>query len=135
MKLKIAIDFDGTIVEHKYPDIGKECPNAFYWMKRWKEAGALLILLTMRGTKTPDGDTLTPAVEFCKTNGIIFDAINENIDEAWSNSRKIEYHIGIDDRNFGCPLVYPDYYKSYYARPHMDWGIVGPEVLKILEEN
>ena len=30
----IAVDFDGTIVEHKYPHIGKEIPFAISTLKR-----------------------------------------------------------------------------------------------------
>lgn len=29
----IAVDFDGTIVEHKYPSIGKEIPFAIETLK------------------------------------------------------------------------------------------------------
>ncbi len=44
----IAVDFDGTIVEHKYPDIGMECPSALMYLRQWKAEGIKLILWTMR---------------------------------------------------------------------------------------
>ena len=35
----IAIDFDGTIVEHKYPEIGREIPlRAGCWTRRLSSA-------------------------------------------------------------------------------------------------
>ncbi len=46
--MKVAIDFDGTIVEHKFPEVGKPVPGAIEWMKKWQDAGAQLILWTMR---------------------------------------------------------------------------------------
>lgn len=73
----IAVDFDGTIVEHEFPDIGRESTGAFHWMKKWQEAGAKLILWTMRsdgltGTGKENGPVLTDAVEFCRRNGVEF---------------------------------------------------------------
>jgi len=44
----IAIDFDGTIVDHRYPDVGEPCPGSFEWMRKFQAAGAKLILWTMR---------------------------------------------------------------------------------------
>ena len=48
MSIPIAVDFDGTIVDHVFPEIGAAVPGAFKWLKRFKEAGATLILWTMR---------------------------------------------------------------------------------------
>jgi len=44
----ICIDFDGTIVEHRFPDVGSPVPGALEWMIEFQEAGAKLILFTMR---------------------------------------------------------------------------------------
>ena len=52
----IAIDFDGTIVDHRFPEIGKPVPGAFEWMKKFKEAGAKLILWTMRSDGQANGE-------------------------------------------------------------------------------
>ncbi len=59
MSLYIAVDFDGTIVDHQFPEIGKAVPGAFDWLKRFKEAGATLILWTMRSDGQEYGDVLT----------------------------------------------------------------------------
>jgi len=97
--IKIAVDFDGTIVEHEYPSIGKEKLFAFRTLKELEKKGARLILWTFRA-----GKELDDAVEFCRKNGIEFYAVNKNypeevIDE--STSRKIDADIYIDDKNIG----------------------------------
>jgi hydroxymethylpyrimidine pyrophosphatase-like HAD family hydrolase len=97
--IKIAVDFDGTIVEHKYPEIGKENLFAFQTLKELEKRGAQLILWTFR-----TGKELDDAVEFCRKNGIEFYAINKNYPEEMLNdtvSRKIDADIYIDDKNIG----------------------------------
>ena len=37
--MRIAVDFDGTIVEHDYPAIGKEMPFAFQALKEIQKKG------------------------------------------------------------------------------------------------
>jgi hypothetical protein len=97
--IKIAVDFDGTIVDHEYPGIGKEKLFAFQTLKELEKLGARLILWTFR-----TGKELDDAVEYCKDNGIEFYAINKNYPEEIFNetvSRKIDADIYIDDRNIG----------------------------------
>jgi hydroxymethylpyrimidine pyrophosphatase-like HAD family hydrolase len=97
--IKIAIDFDGTIVEHKYPEIGKENLFAFQTLKELEKKGARLILWTFR-----TGKELDDAVEFCRKNGIEFYAVNKNYPEEIEDdsvSRKIDADIFIDDKNIG----------------------------------
>jgi len=97
--IKIAVDFDGTIVEHAYPDIGKEKLFAFQTLKQLNKMGASLILWTFRS-----GVELDNAVEFCRKNGIEFYAVNKNYPEEIiddSVSRKIDADIYIDDKNIG----------------------------------
>lgn len=97
--IKIAIDFDGTIVEHQYPEIGKEKLFAFQTLKELEKKGARLILWTFR-----TGKELDNAVEFCRKNGIEFYAVNKNYPEEIpddSVSRKIDADIYIDDKNIG----------------------------------
>jgi hypothetical protein len=97
--IKIAIDFDGTIVEHQYPEIGKEKLFAFQTLKELEKKGARLILWTFR-----TGKELEEAVEFCRKNGIEFYAVNKNYPEEIpddSVSRKIDADIYIDDKNIG----------------------------------
>ena len=96
--MKIAIDFDGTIVEHKYPKIGKPVLFAFEALKELQKRGHKLILWTYRS-----GESLDEAVEFCRKNGIEFYAVNKSfIEEKFENgkiSRKIDADLFIDDRN------------------------------------
>jgi hypothetical protein len=116
----IAIDFDGTIVEHAYPAIGADI-GAFPWMKKMQEAGAKLILLTMRSDKT-----LQEAIDHCKDNCIEFFAHNDNPTQTeWTNSRKVYANLYIDDAAFGCPLKL----DSTGLRNRVDWDVVGPCLL------
>jgi hypothetical protein len=97
--VKIAVDFDGTIVEHDYPAIGKEMLFAFRTLKELEKMGARLILWTFRA-----GKELDEAVEFCRKNGIEFYAVNKNYPEEVFDdtiSRKINADIYIDDKNVG----------------------------------
>lgn len=97
--MRIAVDFDGTIVEHAYPEIGKTKIFAFETLKALQKRGFRLILWTYRS-----GKELEEAVEFCKKNGIEFYAVNKNYPEEEFDetiSRKINADIYIDDKNIG----------------------------------
>ncbi len=98
--LKIAVDFDGTIVEHKYPEIGKEILFAFDTLKALQKQHHQLILWTYR-----TGKELDDAVEFCREHGVEFYAVNSSYPEEEYDSdfvsRKIDADIFIDDRNIG----------------------------------
>jgi hydroxymethylpyrimidine pyrophosphatase-like HAD family hydrolase len=95
----IAVDFDGTIVEHKYPEIGREMLFAFATLKALQQKGHKLILWTIR-----TGELLDEAVKYCRSNGVEFYAVNKNYpEESLDNksSRKLNVDIFIDDRNVG----------------------------------
>ncbi len=97
--IKIAVDFDGTIVDHEYPGIGKEKLFAFQTLKEFERMGARLILWTFRA-----GKELDEAVEYCRKNGIEFYAVNKNYPEEVYDetiSRKIDADIFIDDKIVG----------------------------------
>ncbi len=97
--LTIAVDFDGTIVEHDYPRVGREMLFAFDTLRVLQEKGHKLILWTFR-----EGHLLDEAVEYCHENGIEFYAVNRSYPEENSIegvSRKINADIFIDDRNIG----------------------------------
>jgi hypothetical protein len=97
--IKIAVDFDGTIVEHKYPSIGKEMLFAFATLKALQAKGHRLILWTYRVN-----NELEAAVNFCKENGVEFYAVNKNYPEEIMGKdvpRKLDVDIFIDDRNVG----------------------------------
>ena len=97
----IAVDFDGTIVEHRYPAIGKERPFATETLKKLIKDGHRLILWTVR-----EGRLLEEAVEFCRERGVEFYAVNRDYPEEEKEhnkhySRKLKADVWIDDRNVG----------------------------------
>ena len=99
MKLILAVDFDGTIVEHEYPEIGKPIKGSFRVLKRLKTIGHTLILWTCRY-----GEDLEKAIDLCKKNGLEFDHVNKNADIDFKTSNKIYADIYIDDRVFGSNI-------------------------------
>lgn len=124
----LAIDFDGTIVEHMFPDIGKPVPGALEWMLKYQAASIKLVLWTMRSDNQKVGPVLSDAVKYCNERGIKFYGINENPDDKkWTTSNKAYANIYIDDAAFGCPLT--EAFQSH--KPMVDWGIVGPSIWKI----
>lgn len=97
----IAIDFDGTICQNEYPEIGDPIPLAIESIKELKERGHDLILWTCR-----QGELLDDAVKWCKEHGIPFDLVNEhepNNLRAFGGvaGNKVFANIYIDDRNLG----------------------------------
>lgn len=98
--LTIAVDFDGTIVTHEYPLIGKEIPFAIETLlKIQQDFQVCLLLWTVR-----EGKELDEAVEYCRSRGLEFFAINSNYPEEKPEEkqpRKLKADIFIDDRNLG----------------------------------
>lgn len=97
----IAVDFDGTIVEHKYPSIGKEIPFAIETLKKLQAERHKLILWSVR-----EGCLLDEALEFCRERGLEFYAVNRDYPEEEKEhnrhfSRKLKADLFIDDRNLG----------------------------------
>lgn len=94
----IAVDFDGTLCENKWPEIGAANDELIEYLKKRQASGDKIILWTCRV-----GELLQQAVRFCYNRGLIFDAVNENLPETleWMNddSRKIFANEYIDDRN------------------------------------
>ena len=110
--IKIAVDFDGTIVEHQYPEIGKEKLFAFQTLKELEKKGARIILWTFR-----TGKELEDAVSFCRQNGIEFYAVNKNYPEEVQDetvSRKIDADIYIDDKNIGGFPGWSEVWQMFY---------------------
>ena len=96
----IAVDFDGTIVEHKYPEIGDELPFATYTLRMLAQQQHRLILWTVRR-----GKLLDEAVEWCRKRGVEFYAVNRNFPEEVLDGGncygKINAELFIDDLNLG----------------------------------
>lgn len=98
--MTIAIDFDGTIVEHRYPEIGAEIPFAIETLKMLIKERHRLILWSVR-----EGELLEEAVEYCRQRGVEFYAVNKDYPEEKKTdkgyTRKLKVDMFIDDRNLG----------------------------------
>lgn len=105
-----AVDFDGTLCVDKYPEIGDPRPGVIDFVKSEQSRGAKLILWTCRC-----GEWLDAAVEWCREQGLTFDAVNENLPEhiaLYDNDcRKVYADRYIDDRN-----ILIDFPETYIRR-------------------
>ena len=72
----IAVVLDGTIVEHKYPAIGRELPFAIETLRKLQSDRHKLILWTVR-----EGGLLEEALSFCRERGLEFYAVNRDYPE------------------------------------------------------
>lgn len=124
----IAVDFDGTIVEHAYPEIGRPIPFAIETLLQLQNDGHRLIMWTVRR-----GRLLQEAVDYCAGHGLYFFAENENYRgetiEREEYSRKLKSDLFIDDRNLGG---LPDWGVIYNAIKAIENG---GNVLEILAGN
>lgn len=123
----LAVDFDGTIVEDKYPKIGEPRTFAFETLRMLQEEGFRLILWTYRS-----GVSLQEAVDFCKENGIVFYAVNKNFPEEVFDAetpRKLAADIFIDDRNVGG---FPGWGKIYQMLTRKEISEMAPPPKKSL---
>lgn len=119
--MTIAVDFDGTLVEHRYPQIGREIPNAVRTLKRLQAENPdlKLILWTVR-----EGDLLDQAVKWCSERGLEFYTVNSNYTDEFplggaTTGRKVTADIYIDDRNLGG---IPDW-NSIYVMVTRGWSM------------
>lgn len=101
-RMIIGVDFDGTlaVTRGSYPRIQQPIPEILEYVIERKAAGDEIILVTMR-----EGKDLEDAVEWCRKQGLEFDAVNDNLpymkEYFGSNPRKIFCNEYIDDRNIG----------------------------------
>lgn len=110
----IAVDFDGTVVTHAYPEIGDDA-GAVPVLKELTDNGCRLILYTMR-----HGKLLDDAIRWFRERGIPLYAVNENpSQQRWTSSPKVHADLYIDDSSLGCPIRFVDGVK----RPVADWNI------------
>jgi len=119
--MTIAVDFDGTIVEHDYPKIGKPIPFAIEVLKKLQqEEHHLLILWSVR-----EGDLLEDAVKYCKRSGIEFYAVNKNYPEETPGiePRKINADLYIDDKNIGGIPDWGVIYNMVKSNSNGDWDV------------
>lgn len=95
----IAVDFDGTLFEDKFPDIGEPIVEVIELIKRYIADGHVVILWTCRVE-----DRLREAVAKCEEYGIQFSHVNENscdnLARYGTDCRKIAADIYLDDKAF-----------------------------------
>lgn len=93
-----GVDFDGTLCEEKWPDIGEPNKVLIDFLIERRKAGDDVILITMR-----EGVKLDEALNWCKKRGLSFDAVNDNLPRIrgfyGNNPRKIFANVYIDDHN------------------------------------
>jgi len=116
--MRIAVDFDGTIVHHRYPDIGEEMPFAIETLKMLQAEQHQLILWSVR-----EGKLLDDAVNWCRERGLEFYAVNRDYPEEKDThnnfSRKLKADVWIDDRNIGGIPDWGTIYRMIHEnRPH-----------------
>jgi hypothetical protein len=111
--ITVAVDFDGTCVDHRYPLVGEDVPEAARVLKRLADSGCRLILWTMRS-----GSELEDAVAWFEGKGIPLWCVNCNREQhEWTSSPKAYAQCYIDDAALGCPLgTFPG-----FSRPAVDW--------------
>lgn len=129
----IAVDFDGTIVEHKYPAIGEEIPFAIETLKMLRQDGHRIILWSVR-----EGELLDDAVNWCRERGLEFYAVNRDYpEETMDNnphwSRKLKVDVFIDDRNIGGLSDWGTMYRMIKQRHK--WDDVIDEITRNSFEN
>lgn len=125
------IDFDGTVVTHAFPHVGKDI-GAVPVLKALTDAGHQLILFTMRSDRQENaptndptimdvtGNFLTDAVNWFKENNIPLYGIQSNpTQKNWTTSPKSYAEVMIDDSAMGCPLIFD---ASISPRPFVDWS-------------
>lgn len=114
----LAVDFDGTLVENKFPEIGEVNPMIWKAVSAYQAAGWKIILWSCR-TET----MLQDAVDFCAERGLTFDAVNENLPEVQKyyggDTRKVFANMYIDDRSAAL-FVQPG--VSEFAPVNLVWG-------------
>lgn len=100
-KMVIAVDVDGTIMEHKFPYDGADIPNCIKVLKALTTKGHKIVINTMR-----DKIPMKRAMEWFVTNGIPLYGANKNPTQGhWTSSTKTYAHMYIDDAALGIPLI------------------------------
>jgi len=92
----IAVDFDGCLVEDRWPAIGDPIQSVIDALKAKQAAGYKIILSTCRR-----GQQLEEAIIWCAGHGIVFDAINKNLPE-------VIQHYGGDTRKISADEYWGD---------------------------
>ena len=119
-KLTIALDFDGTVVAHAYPHVGRDI-GAVSWLKHLQSHGCRIVLNTMRS-----GEHLRDAKEWFEIHGVVLYGIQKHpTQHTWTSSTKVHAHVYVDDLGLGAPLT-TEVHGTKLERAVIDWDIAGP---------
>ena len=94
-KKRICVDFDGTIVEHKFPAIGPVRKDVLKVLQNWRDKGAHIIISSARSAKMfggKDSEKFKEMVAFIKKEGIPHDEIDDG------TIGKVVADLYLDDR-------------------------------------
>jgi len=121
----IAVDFDGTVCRHEFPEVGADVPGAVTTLLFLASMGHSLILYTIRS-----GRFLDDAKKWFEINKIPLAGVQYAPGQSeWTSSNKCYAQIYIDDAALGAPLVYPK-----VGRPYFDWEAATLPLIKLLSE-
>lgn len=116
----IAVDFDGTLCENKYPEIGEPNMELIDFLMSCQLNGDKVILWTCRNEEQTKA-----AVDWCSERGLVFDAVNENlpeiITEFGGDTRKIFANVYIDDRNVSLYSCREKTSMDLWAEMRLGW--------------
>ena len=133
----VAFDFDGTLCDHKFPEIGEELPGAITTLKALQKNGHQLFLWTMRGhpdlSRFPHvhkdtgeyipQDTLQEALDWLAARGITKIGVNKSPAQ-FSTSLKQYAAYYIDDAAVGCPMR-----RYFYGNVGVDWQEIAYQLM------
>lgn len=94
----IAVDFDGTLCEHRFPEIGEPKQIVIEYIRKQAEQGTKVILHTCRDNIENGRKYLQEAIDWCLEHGVPFHAVNYNPWVPFGKSGKLYADIYIDDR-------------------------------------
>jgi hypothetical protein len=103
--MKILLDFDGTVVRHKYPHIGEYNEGCREVLQRLHDAGHHIVLNTMR--IHGKYENFLAAMKYMKENDlVVHEASNsKKTPKAWDVPRSIETGVlFIDDGAVDTPM-------------------------------
>lgn len=125
-QIYVALDFDGTMVRHEFPKVGKDIGAETVLKELINSFDVQYILFTMR-----DAKYLEDAVQWFKDKNIPLFGINTNpTQKSWTKSPKAFADIYIDDLGIGIPTKKDQDYKV----PYVDWQKLKPILVEKLTE-
>lgn len=119
----VAVDFDGTLVDSRYPDIGPTVPYALEVVKKLIESGIDVVIYTVR-----DGQALRDAEKWCKDNGLKIAGANYHPARDYGPTfppSKLDADLFIDDKNLCTPLTKVIGFKRHCV----DWQEIAEELI------